>query len=71
MFAPAKFRLGGHALRVETDRWLPNKPPREQRFCLRCHAGAVEAEQHFLACLTAISIVSSGISTFPCSLYLS
>ena len=35
-------------MRVETDRWLPNKPPREQRVCLHCHTWAVEDEQHLL-----------------------
>ena len=43
-----KFRLGGHSLRVETDRWLRPKPPREQRICRHCSMQAVEDEQHFL-----------------------
>jgi len=35
-------------LRVETDRWLRPKPPREQRLCRHCSMHAVEDEQHFL-----------------------
>ena len=30
LFALIKFRLGSHRLRVETDRWLPVKPPTGQ-----------------------------------------
>ena len=43
-------RLGSHRLRVETDRWLPVKPPTCQRKCRRCDMimNAVENEQHFL-----------------------
>ncbi len=37
-----------HSLRVETDRWLRPKPPREQRVCRHCPMQAVEDEQHFL-----------------------
>ena len=37
-----------HSLRVETDRWLRPKPPREQRVCRHCSMQAVEDEQHFL-----------------------
>ena len=48
LFALIKFRLGGHSLRVETDRWLRPKPPREQRVCRHCSMQAVEDEQHFL-----------------------
>ena len=48
MFDLIKFRVGGHSLRVETDRWLHPKPPREQRLCRCCNTGAVEDEQHFL-----------------------
>ena len=43
-----KFRLGAHTLRVETDRWLIPKPPREQRVCRHCTMQAIEDEQHFL-----------------------
>lgn len=32
-FALIKFRLGGHSLRIETDRWLRHKSYREQRVC--------------------------------------
>ena len=48
LFSLIKFRLGGHSLRVETDRWLRPKPPREQRICRHCSMQAVEDEQHFL-----------------------
>lgn len=48
LFSLIKFRLGGHTLRIETDRWVHPKPPREQRVCRFCHTGAVEDEQHFL-----------------------
>ena len=48
LFSLIKFRLGGHSLRVETDRWLRHKPPREQRVCRHCSMQAVEDEQHFL-----------------------
>ncbi len=34
LFSLIKFRLGAHSLRVETDRWLRPKPPREQRVSL-------------------------------------
>ena len=48
LFALIKFRLGLHRLRVETDRWLPVKPPTGQRICHHCDMNAVENEQHFL-----------------------
>ena len=32
----ARFRLGSHCLRVETDRWLSPKPRRAARLCRRC-----------------------------------
>ena len=48
LFSLIKFRLGAHSLRVETDRWLRPKPPREQRVCRHCSMQAVEDEQHFL-----------------------
>lgn len=48
LFALIKFRLGAHTLRVETDRWLVPKPPRESRICHFCSMQAVEDEQHFL-----------------------
>ena len=48
LFALIKFRLGSHRLRVETDRWLPVKPPTGQRICRHCDMNAVENEQHFL-----------------------
>jgi len=48
VFSLIKFRSGGHSLRVETDRWLRPKPPREQRICCHCSMQAVEDEQHFL-----------------------
>ena len=48
LFALIKFRLGSHRLRVETDRWLPVKPPTGQRICRQCDMNAVENEQHFL-----------------------
>ncbi len=48
LFSFIKFRLGGHSLRVETDRWLRPKQPREQRICRHCSMQAVEDEQHFL-----------------------
>ena len=54
LFSLVKFRLGAHWLRVETDRWLPSKPPRDKRVCQHCHMDTVEDEQHFL---------------FDCSLY--
>ena len=47
-FLLIKFSLGAHSLRVETDRWLRPKPPREQRVCRHCSMQAVEDEQHFL-----------------------
>ena len=47
-FALIEFRLGSHRLRVETDRWLPLKPPTGQRICRHCDMNAVENEQHFL-----------------------
>ncbi len=52
LFSIIKFRLGAHWLRVETDSWLPSKPPRDRRICQHCHMQAVEDEQHF--CLTAL-----------------
>ena len=48
LFSLIKFRLGGHSLRVKTDRWLRPKPPRKQRVCRHCSMQAVEDEQHFL-----------------------
>ncbi|KAA6424585.1 MAG: hypothetical protein FRX49_05794 [Trebouxia sp. A1-2] len=48
LFALIKFRLGSHWLRIETDRWLPVKPPKDQRICRHCDMNAVEDEQHFL-----------------------
>ena len=48
LFDLIKFRLGSHMLRVETDRWVHPRPPREQRICQHCQCGAVEDEQHFL-----------------------
>ena len=48
LFALIKFRLGSHRLRVETDRWLPRKPPIGKRICRHCVMNAVENEQHFL-----------------------
>ena len=48
LFALIKFRLGSHRLRVETDRWLPVKPPTGHRICRHCDMNAVENEQHFL-----------------------
>ncbi len=48
LFSLIKFKLGGHSLRVETDRWLRPKPPREQSVCRHCSMQAVEDEQHFL-----------------------
>jgi len=41
LFSLIKFRLGAHSLRVETDRWLRPKPPREQRVCRHCSMQAV------------------------------
>ena len=48
VFALIKFRLGAYTLRVETDRWLIPKPPREQRVCRYCTMQAIEDEQLFL-----------------------
>ena len=48
LFSLIKFKLGGQSLRVETDRWLRPRPPREQRVCRHCSMQAVEDEQHFL-----------------------
>ena len=48
LFDLIKFRLSSHVLRVETDRWIHPKPPREQRTCKFCQCGSVEDEQHFL-----------------------
>ena len=47
-FALIKFGLGSHWLKVETDRWLPSRPPRDERIWQHCHMQAVEDEQHFL-----------------------
>ena len=55
LFVLIKFRLGSHRLRVETDRWLPVKPPIGQRICRHCDMNAVENEHYFL---------------FDCPLYL-
>ena len=41
LFALIKFRLGAHTLRVETDRWLIPKPPREQGVCRHCTMQAI------------------------------
>ena len=48
LFALIKFRLGLHRLRVETDRWLPVRPPIDQRICRHCNMNAVENQQHLL-----------------------
>ena len=48
LFALIKSRLGSHWLKVETDRWLPSRPPRDERICRHCHTQAVEDEQHLL-----------------------
>ena len=48
LFALIKFRSGAHTLRVETDRWLIPKPPRDQRVCRHCTVQAIEDEQHLL-----------------------
>ncbi len=50
LFSLIKFRLGSHSLRVETDRWLRPKPPREQRVCRHCSMQAVEDEHFLLDC---------------------
>jgi len=57
LFSLIKFRLGGQSLRVETDRWLRPKPPREQRVCRHCSMQAVEDEQHFLFDCPVYSII--------------
>ena len=62
LFALIKFKLGSHRLRVETDRWLPVKPPIGQRICCHCYMNAVEKEQHFLFDCPPCT----GISTLPC-----
>ena len=48
LFDLIKFRLGGHCVRVETDRWLRPEVPKCQRICRCCTTRAVEDEQHFL-----------------------
>ena len=48
LFALIKFRLRSHRLRVETDRWLPLKPPTGQCIRRHCDMNAVENEQHFV-----------------------
>ena len=60
LFAPIKFRLGGHSLRVETDRWLRPKPVREQRIGRHCSTQAFEHEQHFLFDCPFHSIIIRG-----------
>ena len=62
LFALIKFRLGSHRLRVETDRWLPVKPPTYQRICRHCDMNAVENDQH----LIAFFIQALGSSILPC-----
>ena len=46
LFALIKFRLGSHRLRVETDRWLPVKPPTGQRICRHCDMNAAVQLRH-------------------------
>ena len=46
-----------HTLRVETDRWLIPKPPREQPVCRHCTMQAIEDEQHFLFDCPIYSII--------------
>ncbi len=62
LFSLIKFRLGAHSLRLETDRWLRPKPPRDQRVCRQCSMQAVEDEQHSF--LTALFTASLEVSTF-------
>ena len=62
LFSLIKFRLGGHSLRVETDRWLRLKPVRKQRIGRHCSTQAFEHEQHFLFDCPFPSII--GVSTF-------
>ena len=57
LFSLSKFRLGGHSLRVDTDRWLRPKPPREQCICRHRSMQAVEDEQHFLSDCPLHSII--------------
>jgi len=64
LFSLIKFRLGGHSLRVETDRWLRPKSPREQRVCRHCSMQAVEDEQHFVFDCPFYSIIR--VNTFRC-----
>ena len=64
LFSLIKFRLGGHLLRVETDRWLRHKPPREQRVCRHCSMQAVEDEQHFLFDCPFYSIIRGQIPRY-------
>jgi hypothetical protein len=46
IMAVARFRTGGHTLRIETGRW--QDLPRESRLCECCGLGQPESEQHFL-----------------------
>ncbi len=59
VFSLIKVRLGGHSLRVETDRWLRPKPPREQRVCRHCSMQGLEDEQQFLFDSPFYSIIRS------------
>ena len=42
LFSLMKFELGSHWLKIETDKWLPLGPPRDERSCQHCHMQAVE-----------------------------
>ena len=52
LFPLIKFKLGGHLLRVETNRWLRPHPFEGQGVCRHCCMQAVSDEQHSF--LTAI-----------------
>ena len=61
LFSLIKFRLGAHSLRVETDRWLRPKPPREQRVCRHC---SKRLKMSNISFLTALLTASLEVSTF-------
>ena len=43
-----KLRLSSHKLRIESDRHIRNRTPRELRYCILCNVNDVEDEHHFV-----------------------
>lgn len=58
------FRLGAPCIRVETDRWIPSKPPRDRCICQHWH---MQNEQHFLFDCPYVDTLGNGMTFFLAS----